>query len=153
MALDDDIRILGKVNLFEPLTAEQLRLLAFGAERLTLRAGRELFREDQIADCAYVVVSGEISLFQQSATGSHHLYTAKAGSIIGELALIAETQRLNRARAETETEVLRLNRSVFRRILEEYPEVAIALHKYVSEGLIKLVSQIEKIAPQLDGKD
>lgn len=153
MALDDDIRILGKVDLFEPLTAEQLRLLAFGAERLTLRAGRELFREDQIADCAYVVVSGEISLFEQNTKGSHHLYTAKSGSIIGEFALITETQRSNRARAETESEVLRLNRSVFRRILEEYPEIAVALHQYVSEGLIKLVSELEKIAPQLDEQD
>lgn len=146
MALDDDIRILGKVDLFEPLTAEQLRLLAFGAERLTLRAGRELFKANQIADCAYVVISGEISLFLQNSEGYHLLHQAKAGSIIGELALIAETQRLTSARAEVETEVLRLNRSVFRRILQEYPEVAVALHQYISEGLNQLVSEVEKIA-------
>lgn len=41
MALDDDIRILGTVGLFESFTPEQLRLLAFGAERLVLRAGRD----------------------------------------------------------------------------------------------------------------
>jgi hypothetical protein len=31
MALDDDIRILSDVGLFEGFTQEQLRLLAFGA--------------------------------------------------------------------------------------------------------------------------
>jgi hypothetical protein len=65
MALDDDIRILSGVRLFDGFTAEQLRLLAFGAEQIGLPAGRRLFREDDEADTAYVVVSGTISLFRE----------------------------------------------------------------------------------------
>ena len=57
MALDDHIRILSGVRLFEGLTQDQLRLLAFGAERMQLPAGRKLFREDDDADSAYVVLS------------------------------------------------------------------------------------------------
>ena len=34
MALDDDIRILSGVRLFEGFTREQLRLMAFGAETI-----------------------------------------------------------------------------------------------------------------------
>jgi hypothetical protein len=40
MSLDDDMRVLSRVGLFEMLSREQLRLLAFGAENITLRAGR-----------------------------------------------------------------------------------------------------------------
>ena len=44
--------------------------------------------------------------------------------MLGELALIADTHRLTGADAEIDTDVLRLNRKLFRRILEEYPELA-----------------------------
>jgi len=47
MALDDDIRILSAVKLFEGFTQEQLRLLAFGAEATHLQADRKLYREDE----------------------------------------------------------------------------------------------------------
>ncbi|RCS22414.1 cyclic nucleotide-binding domain-containing protein [Phyllobacterium salinisoli] len=147
MALDDDIRILSTVGLFESFTAEQLRLLAFGAERLVLRAGRELFREGQSADCAYVVVSGNISLFRDGEGGRVTIRSVGPGAILGEIALIAQTTRLTGAFAEVETEVIRLSRAIFHRILEEYPEVAVALHTHVSRNLTDLIRQIEKLSP------
>ena len=73
MALDDDIRILSGVRLFDGFTAEQLRLLAFGAEQIGLPAGRRLFREDDEADTAYVVVSGTISLFARTTKTASRL--------------------------------------------------------------------------------
>lgn len=85
MALDDDIRILGTVGLFESFTPEQLRLLAFGAERLVLRAGRELFREEQSADCAYIVVSGNITLFHEQDEGRIAIRPVGPGAMIGEI--------------------------------------------------------------------
>ena len=147
MALDDDIRILGTVGLFESFTPEQLRLLAFGAERLVLRAGRELFREGQSADCAYIVVSGNITLFHEQDEGRIAIRPVGPGAMIGEMALIAQTSRLTGAVAEAETEVIRISRAIFRRILEEYPEVAAALHAHVSRNLLELIGEIEKVAP------
>ena len=64
MALDDDIRILSAVRLFEGFTQEQLRLLAFGAETTLLQADHKLYREDDVADSAYIVVSGRIVLYR-----------------------------------------------------------------------------------------
>ncbi|MDH7784087.1 CRP-like cAMP-binding protein [Ochrobactrum sp. 19YEA23] len=153
MALDDDIRILGTVGLFESFTPEQLRLLAFGAERLVLRAGRELFREGQSADCAYIVVSGNITLFHDADEGRISIRAVGPGAMLGEMALIAQTSRLTGAVAEAETEVIRISRSIFRRILEEYPEVAASLHGHISRNLLDLISEIEKVAPRLGNGD
>ena len=66
MALDDDIRILSGVGLFAELTQEQLRLLAFGAETMRFAAGREIYRENATADCAYVIARGEVVLYRES---------------------------------------------------------------------------------------
>ncbi|MDT6939612.1 cyclic nucleotide-binding domain-containing protein [Brucella pseudogrignonensis] len=153
MALDDDIRILSLVSLFESFSPEQLRLLAFGAERLVLRAGRELFREGQSADCGYIVVSGNISLFHDTDEGRVTIRPVGPGAMLGEMALIAQTSRMTGALAEEETEVIRISRSVFRRILEEYPEAAASLHAHISRNLLQLIADIEKVAPQFDGND
>ena len=47
--------------------------------------------------------------------------------MLGEMALIADTKRIDQRGRGDGRDVLRLNRSMFRRILEEYPETAEAL--------------------------
>ena len=146
MALDDDIRILSAVRLFEGFTQEQLRLLAFGTESMHLPAGRKLYLEDDEADCAYVVASGSIVLFRENDKNRTPIATVNAGAILGELALIADTRRLTSAAAATDSEVLRLNRKMFHRMLAEYPELAVRLHRHITDELQALIRRIEEMA-------
>ena len=148
MALDDDIRILSAVKLFEGFTQEQLRLLAFGAEATHLQADRKLYREDDEADSAYIVVSGKIVLYREQDGDRIPIGTAGPGTILSELALIADSRRLTSASAETDSEVIRLSRKMFRRILEEYPEIAVNLHQRISEEFQTLIRRIEELAPR-----
>ena len=148
MALDDDIRILSGVGLFADLTAEQLRLLAFGAETMRFPPGREIYRENAVADCAYVVSRGAVVLYREHEGEAVLLSRLGQGAILGELALIAETRRLTYAAAETEVELIRLNRTLFRRILEEYPAVAADLHRRIAADLQTLIQKIERVGPR-----
>ena len=142
MSLEDDIRIISNVSLFEDLTPEQLRLLAFGAERLTLTKGRELYREGQEAECGYVVVSGTFTLLRETTHGRQALADVGAGMILGELALITDTRRLTAAIAAEDSQVIRINRGLFRRMLEEYPEMAVALHARLGARLYDMLQEI-----------
>ncbi len=151
MALEDDVRILAGVGLFESFTQDQLRLLAFGAENLQLAAREELFAEGDVADCAYVVSAGRIGLFRDKGGERVAIGRVGPGALIGEYALISESLRLTSALALTETELIRLNRKPFRRILEEYPDLAVALHKRVAAEFQALVSSIERMAPRFSG--
>jgi CRP-like cAMP-binding protein len=151
MALDDDIRILSEVGLFEGFTQEQLRLLAFGAETTLLGADRKLYREDDEADSAYVVVAGRIVLYREGEGERLVIGHVGPGAIMGELALIADTKRLTSASAEIDSEVLRLNRRMFRRILEEYPDLAVQLHHRISAELQAFLQKIENLAPRFAG--
>jgi CRP-like cAMP-binding protein len=150
MALDDEIRILSGVRLFEGFSQEQLRLLAFGAETMHLAADRKLYREDDDADSAYVVIKGTISLFREQGDQRIPVGTAEAGAMLGELALIADTRRLTSAAAATDAEILRLNRKMFHRILAEYPELAIALRQRIVDDLQTLVRSIEAVAVRFE---
>ncbi|WP_095084055.1 Crp/Fnr family transcriptional regulator [Mesorhizobium sophorae] len=148
MALDDDIRILSAVRLFEGFTQEQLRLLAFGAENTILLANHKLYREDDEADSAYVVVSGRILLYREQNGERIPIRSVGPGAILSELALIADSNRLTSASAEIDSEVIRLSRKMFRRILEEYPEIAVNLHQRISEEFQTLIRRIEELAPR-----
>src|SRR5690606_18965198 len=106
-----------------------------GAESVRFQAGREIYREGEAADCAYVVVRGTVVLYRDHEGQSVAVSRLSEGAIIGELALIAETTRLTWAAAETDVELIRLGRALFRRILEEYPEAAAALHRRMSDEL------------------
>ncbi|WP_027059438.1 Crp/Fnr family transcriptional regulator [Mesorhizobium loti] len=151
MALDDDIRILSAVRLFQGFTQEQLRLLAFGAETTFLQTDRKLYREDDEADSAYVVVSGKIALYREQDGERIPIGIAGPGTMLSELALIADTKRLTSASAATDAEVIRLSRKMFRRILEEYPEVAMKLHQRISEEFQAMIRRIEELAPRFSG--
>jgi len=129
MALDDDIRILERVRLLEDFTPEQLRLLAFGAETMRLKAGRDLYAPGAAADCAFVVATGTVELYREAGGRRHVLGTAAA----------------------TDIEVIRLNRSLFRRILEEYPDTAASLHARISAEMKAMLARLEKLAPRFGG--
>ncbi len=148
MALDDDIRILSAVELFADFTQEQLRLLAFGAETTALQAERKLYLEDDEADSAYIVVSGRIVLYREADRNRTPIATAGPGAILGELALIADSRRPTSASAAVDSQVLRLSRRMFRRILEEYPELAARLHQRILAQFQALVDRIEEMAPR-----
>lgn len=152
MALDDDIRVLSRVELFADLTQEQLRLLAFGAENMRLAAGRDLYREGHFADSAFIVIRGTVELYHERDGERTTLRRFPEGSILGEFALVAETRRITGAAAATDCDLIRLNRKLFRRILEEYPETTVALHRRIAARFQAMVSEIERLEGAF-GKD
>jgi CRP-like cAMP-binding protein len=151
MALDDDIRILEQVKLLEDFTRDQLRLLAFGAETMRFRAGRELYRQGAAADCAYVVAAGTVELSRDRGGESVPAGEAGPGSILGELALISGGERMTSATAATDVEAIRLNRSLFRRILEEYPDVAARLHARITANMKAMLDDIGRLGSRFGG--
>lgn len=152
MALDDDIRVLSRVELFADLTQEQLRLLAFGAENMKVAAGRDLFREGHLADSAFLIVRGSVELYRERDGARMTVARVSDGAILGELALIAETRRVTGAMAATDCELIRLNRKLFRRILEEYPETAAALYRRIAANFRAMVARIEKLEAVFSGQ-
>ena len=145
MALDQDIRVLSAAEIFDQLTAEQLRLLAFGAERLQFRAGRHIYRQGERADCGFVIAAGSVALSRPVNGDDAVVQVAGPGKVLGQLALITETERMTNAVAEADCEVLRINRSLFRRMLAEYPETAAAIHQQLSVQLQSFLDEIARL--------
>ena len=152
MSLEHDITILSQVGFFERINADQLRLLAFGAESLNVVAGSELFLQNATSDCGYVVASGLIDLTVTLESGERILGSIETGGLVGELALITDNRRTTNAVARRDSRLLRIPRVLFMRMLEKYPETAYDLHQKISRSVrltIVKLDQIQKEAPGL----
>ncbi|RFC64325.1 cyclic nucleotide-binding domain-containing protein [Fulvimarina endophytica] len=142
MSLQDDIDILRSVPLFDELDLEALRLLAFGAEHRRYRAGDTIFREAAIADAGYIVGSGTVVLAQGRDEAVRIVGAYGPGTLIGEMALITETRRPGTAQAETACDLLRITRTHFRRLLEEYPQYTASVEARLRDRFVQMTRQI-----------
>ncbi|KQY36442.1 MULTISPECIES: cyclic nucleotide-binding domain-containing protein [Rhizobium/Agrobacterium group] len=149
MSLNDDIALLSLVPLFANIDDDKLRLIAFGAERRRLNRGQQLFREGAPADCAYAIASGSVTLTRHLVDGRVEVVdTVGRGTLLSELAMISFVERKFTATAEEDSEVIRINRPLFRRMLEEYPEVAVVVEGRIKANLQAMISAMQKLAPK-----
>lgn len=149
MTLAEDISLLIKVPLFSDLSSDHLRLLAFSSIRLDLPAGRVLFRKDAPAASGFVVMSGEIVL-GDTIDAETPLGRFGPGALLGETALFIANRRPATATAAVDSEVVEIDRTLMRRMLDEYPEVAARLHARLVDKLASTVSEVSRVKTRLD---
>ncbi len=146
MSLKDDIALLGSVPLFEDLDEDKLRLIAFGTERRRIADGQTLFREGTNGDCGFVVASGSFSLSRNGRRGAVSLGTARKSALLGEIAMISAVERRVTAIAAEPSEVMRINRPLFHRMLEEYPDIAVMVQQRIMTNFSRFLQELERAA-------
>ena len=148
MALDDDIAILSQAPLFNLLEKDALRLVAFASENRSYREGDVLFRKGDRSDGGYVVTRGSIAL-DAAEDGSPAAFVAGTGALIGQAALFARIERRATATAQEPSAIIRVTPSLMRRVLEEFPDAAAAIHDAMAEELTRLTEGLERVRQQL----
>ena len=144
MSLDSDINQLGQVPIFQHLDFEARRLLVFSSESRILRAGDVLFKRGDTSDCGYFLVSGSVAL-DYSSESSRSVQVVGPSRLIGEMALVVETDRQATAVAREPSRVLKITRVLFHRVLEEYPAAAAAIRHSIEARLVGFVEELEKL--------
>ncbi len=146
MSLETDIAVLGQVRPLSLLDRDALRLIAFSGDRRRLRAGDILFKKGDSTFGAAVVMTGQISL--DGDEGDAHV--VGPGALIGEMALLTPTQHAAQATARTDCEALVVSRHLFKRVLEEFPQSAVAIHQAYASELRTLSAQTARVQRRLD---
>jgi CRP-like cAMP-binding protein len=131
MTIEDDIAFFERVPTLGMLGAAALRILAIGAENRYVHSGEVLFSAGDAADGAYVIQEGRFSLSTQPSASEKDV-TVGPLTLLGELALIAETTRPVTATALEPSTVLRVPRSLFLKTLESFPDAARALRDMIA---------------------
>jgi CRP-like cAMP-binding protein len=149
MALDNDIALLARQPLLGLMERDALRLVAFAADSRNLRAGDVLFRSGENSDGAVLIVSGAVALTTGN-DGQPAEQIVGPGALLGELALFASIKRPATAVAREPTQIMRLSRSVMRRVLTEFPDSAQAIASVVAERLQAFVGELDRVRQRLD---
>src|SRR5689334_18533301 len=142
MSLEQTIVALSEHPVFAALDRDALRILAFSSDRLELAPGTRLFQQGAPADSGFVLVRGTLELETTRDGVVESIGSVPEGALIGELALLCQTSRPASAVARSPIEVLKIPRSVFRRLLEEYPRGAEELRRRLSERLLGLTKSL-----------
>jgi len=104
-----ELALLREIPIFSPLPLVTLEQLATRLSRLRIGAGETVFRQGDHGDRFYVVATGEVVV----AVDGHEPVELRGGDYFGEIALLRDVPRTATVRAQTDTELLALERDVF----------------------------------------
>jgi EmrB/QacA subfamily drug resistance transporter len=110
---------LRQVPMFAGLPDETLERIAHRAESVHVEAGGWLFRQGDAADGVYVVVSGRLDVVLEEEGSAQLLRVLGPDSVVGELALLADSERSASIRARRDSALLRLTRDAFDALVAE----------------------------------
>lgn len=153
MTIEDDIAFLERVPTFAQLGFSALQIVAIGSETKQLEDGEVLFRAGETADAGYVIQEGSLKLTKHDPRRSDPSITLGPGVLIGELALVTETVRPVTAIAAEPTTVIRISRSLFRKVLEGFPEAARLMRDRLAERANQATEEISLVRGTLDHPD
>jgi NTE family protein len=130
------------------LDAETLAALEGELERIGLPGGETLFRENEVADALYIVATGSLAVSVQATDGRDtRVARIQAGETVGEMALLAGGFRSATVVALRDTELLRLGRASFERLVQRHPASMLPLVSLLATRLRAMTHRAEPGAP------
>ena len=152
MSLEHDIAFFEQVPSFAVLGKPALRILAIGAETKQLPSGAVLFYAGELADGGYVVQQGSL-LLEPNSPLEGEPFTAGPGTLVGELALLTDTVCASTAIAKGPTVVIRISRSLFKKMLEGYPAAAVKMRDIMTARLDAWTRELGGVKQVLDKRE
>lgn len=132
MDVSDEAEMLQKVPLFSGLSASERKLLAFTSQLQCFAAGDPLMRKGELADCAYVILEGEVEVLGSTSTGDFVVATLGRNSMPGEVGVFTDAPRNATVRAKGPVRALRISREVFLRLASGRPDRALQVMRQLS---------------------
>jgi CRP/FNR family transcriptional regulator, cyclic AMP receptor protein len=111
----DLLRIVGaSVNLFWP-------------------AGTGVFEKDSPGEALYIVLSGEVRIYDVVDGQEVEIARTGPGDFFGEMSLLLETTHTKNVQAVEDSELLVLMKDSFRKLLDSRPDLAAAVQKRLEQ--------------------
>jgi len=123
-----DLELLRKTDLFKGLSKEDLGKITGISAKEAFEQGKQIFAEGDKGDRFYLILSGEVRISKIiPGVGEEALKVLKKGDYFGEMSLIDEEPRSAYAIANSNVELLVIDKHDFGKLLEEDKELAYKL--------------------------
>src|ERR1041384_93426 len=127
---------LAAVDIFSPLSAEELARLAADSENHIYAPSETIIRAGDEADSMFVVHHGRVEVRIADTNNGHQQRTIASlceGNFFGEMALFTGEPRTASVVAVEETEVLEIGHRAMKQLLETNPELVESLSHIIAE--------------------
>ncbi|HVH76422.1 MAG TPA: cyclic nucleotide-binding domain-containing protein [Stellaceae bacterium] len=135
MGLKEEFELLRKVPFFAEIEPAKLKLLAFMSERVGFDPGKQVVRQGDPADAAYLLIEGEAEVVAETPDGPMVLATLGANEIVGEIAILCNVPRTATVRAKGRLVALRISKDPFMRMVREFPNMAVSIMQELAHRL------------------
>ena len=140
--------LLARIPLFEELGADDLQWIARATQPCKFEAGDSIFEIGEPGRSLYIVTAGTVQILHPNQPTSYQLARLGPGEFLGEMALLNDSPRSATARAVDEVQALVLDKTAFRQLLLERPDVGLKLLEVLSERIRRADEQINGLSSQ-----
>jgi len=130
------------VDFLHKMTEQEILLLVPHVQVHEFGAGETIFSQGQTGDTMYIIRRGKVEVLARSDNGSmRHIAVMGRPQIIGEAGMMTGEPRNATIKAQTDAEVLELNRESFAELFKKHPEAV----EQISEVIANRASEREKL--------
>lgn len=145
MSMDAVSAHLVRLEIFNGLKPLQITEIARHAERVVFKPGQLLIEDNRHGDAAIIVVGGEAARIKAPMSPAEHDEPIEPGSLLGEMAMLIETDYSSTVIARSSVRALRLTRDAMLSMMLEDPTLAEHLVGKVARRLHSIAAELRKI--------
>jgi CRP/FNR family transcriptional regulator, cyclic AMP receptor protein len=143
---ENEVRTLSFVEIFEPLSEDELARIDWKSLSTKVRAGETFYTPLDLCETLFVLMKGRVRLFRKSALGKEFtLNVIGDGTVFGEMALTAQNFRNSYAQALEDSEIAAMCRADLERLILDKPEVGLQLVHLLSDRLVQYETRLEDL--------
>lgn len=147
--LEDEVTLLRRIPLFSAIDPGKLKLLAFASDRQVFHDGQTVFKQGDVGDAAYVVVSGVADVIVSIGGNDVSVAKLSENDFIGEIAILCDMPRTATIKAEGELDTLKIKKEHFLGLIEDAPQLGIEVMRELALRLSKTTAELSEARQQL----
>lgn len=142
-----ELEVLRAAEIFRGMPEEAVRALIEQMELVLQPSGAVVFRQGDVNDKFYVIVSGSVKLTARTRSGSERLTAVRhPGDNFGEMIVLDPRPRTATATVMTDARLARVSEPAFRSWVQERPEAALQMLRMVARRVDRAQSQAMDVA-------
>src|SRR5215212_8103745 len=145
MPFEEEVQLLSRVEILEPLSDEDLRGLLRQSADTHLEAGENFYTPESASERLFILKKGRVRIFRTVDGRELTLAEIEAGTVFGEMALTAQRLQGAYAQAIEPSVLVSLGRSELEHIILQKPQVGIRLVHLLSERLRSYEERMEDL--------
>src|ERR671921_1281178 len=145
MREDQEVELLSRVELFESLSEEEIRVLIRQNSDVRLGEGETFYAPWEQGGKLFVLKKGRMRLYRAEGSREFTLEVAEAGTIFREMAFTPHRLRESFARAMEPCVILVMERAAVERLIREKPQVGLRMISLLSERLRYYQTRLEDL--------